>query len=295
VATSLKPHIVKERQQHERRKGVTLRDQFGRVYQCEIDVDSLDPVGPIALRDARPPVPVPDFYVRPVPGELGRIFCHLEEWRLDLLSAHEDWKRRLRERAQKMYGDQAANALRTRPPELLDIVGPEPMPVQFCEAQIAGNKWALGLRVGAKGFHPRPTWVTDALLELLEKATRTVWNASDKVKAKPVDVSLYSDEAYDGDETARVGSSGALDDDADDEGARERRIGRAMFDDDDEDASIPAAPGEELEPSDADRAALLREERALDVETDAEARHLYDETPARGKRGRTKNNGGTDG
>lgn len=290
------PMIIKERQQHQRRKGVTMRDQFGRVYDTVVDVDSLDPVGPIMLRDARPPVPVPEFYVRPVPGELGRVFCHLEEWRGDLLAAHEEWRRRLRAIAQKQYGDQAAAALRDRPAALLDLVGPEPMPVQFCEAQIAGNKWALGLRTGpnGKGFHPRPKWVTDALLELLEKAQRTVWNAGDKVKAKPVDVRLYSDEAFDdGDGASVAGSSGGYDDGGDDDELTGSRILEGMGGEDE----LPAAPGEDLEPTDADRATLLREERALELETDAEAAGMYAETPARGgkRSGRNQRNGGTHG
>jgi hypothetical protein len=281
-----------------------MRDQFGRVYHVEIDVDSLDPVGPIMLRDARPPVPVPDHYTRPVPGELGRIRVHLEEWRNDLLVAHEAWKRTLRAAAQKMYGDQAANALTTRPPALLDLVGPEPMPVEFCEAMIVGNKWALGSRLG-KGFHPRPKWVTDELLNRLEKATRTVWNATDTVKAKPVDASKYTDEAYDDDDDAIAAASGAVSasPDADEDTRADEGIRRALFDGDAVDGlegldtngnEIPAELGD-VEPTDDDRAALLRDEHALSIEADAEARHLYEpETPRAGKRG-GKRNGGAHG
>lgn len=184
--------------QHKNRKAVIAKDQFGRAWEVMLDTPTLGWVAPPILRDCRPPFATPAKYVRPVLGEdktpvMGQIFVDYARMRKDILERRIEWKQGLQSVAKKMYPHNYGEMLQSPSRDLLVEAGPGPLPVEFVEAALSGNSWALGRRKPDGTFFPRPRWVTDAMLDDAA-ALRRAFGWREAVEVGTVDPSRYADE-----------------------------------------------------------------------------------------------------
>lgn len=166
-----------EREQWETRTSVTMTDQHGREYSCEMDKETMNPVGIPTPRNFRQPVPTPSKYLNPVKGRLGQLFVNYTEWKRDILAAEQARTIRLRQLAEKTYGNAAPKMLEDPPGDLLYKLGHGPIPIEFVMAMEAGKSpWALGLRRPDGRYYPKPKWVTEDLEKRKDLALSQAWS-----------------------------------------------------------------------------------------------------------------------
>lgn len=133
--------------QQKRRRGVVLHDQWGRKYHATMDKATGDSVGPIRP-DFEAVVGLPDSpqHWRHHPEHPAKIDIRYPGWIGELRAARQAWQADLERYARNLYGEKAGDALKNRPPELLNLAGGLPFPYELVEAASQGNKWILGLR-----------------------------------------------------------------------------------------------------------------------------------------------------
>lgn len=161
-----------------------MRDQHGREYSAEMDKRTMSPVGPITPRNFRQPIPTPAKYIAPVKGQLGMIQIDYDGWKRDILLAEGSRVTKLRDLAEKMYGNAFATVLKDPPGELLHKLGAGPLPIEFVMAMEAGRSpWALGIFRANGQPYPKPQWLTAELEARMNSALNTVWNSFDSATA----------------------------------------------------------------------------------------------------------------
>ena len=176
-----------EREQWETRTSVTMTDQHEREYSCEMDKETMNPVGIPTPRNFRQPVPTPSKYLNPVKGRLGRLYINYTEWKRDILAAEQARTIRLREMAEKTYGNAAPKMLEDPPGDLLYKLGHGPVPIEFVLAMESGqSKWALGLRKPDGSYYKTPGWVTEDLQKRKDLALSQVWSGEGLAGALPM-------------------------------------------------------------------------------------------------------------
>ena len=151
-------------------EGMVFKDQYGREYDVEVDVKTKSWVAAPILRDARPPVDLPQNMLEPVVDKKGRvlfgqIYANYPKYRRAVLERRNEWLDTVAFVAKQMYpnnyGEMIANPTRA----LLLEVGPGPVALELLEAAEAGHPWALGKRREDGSFHPRPKWATQDMLD----------------------------------------------------------------------------------------------------------------------------------
>lgn len=168
-----------EQEQWERRRSITARDQHGREYHCEVDKDTMGYVGLPTPKNFRSPIPVPNKHFKQVKGELGRFHIDYPNWKRDLMLAESARTVRMRQLAEKMYGNAFSTMLKDPPGDLLYKLGAAPVPIEFVMAMEAGKSpWALGLRQKNREYHPIPKWVTPDLKQRMDEALSTGWTGA---------------------------------------------------------------------------------------------------------------------
>jgi hypothetical protein len=158
--------MPKIKSQADQRRHTTFRDQHGRKYSAVTEKETGDPVGAISPVDWAAPLLVPQKYLKAVPGEAGVLAIDYDEWIVDCVDAKQRYDDTARNYAVAMYGEQAAAVIENPTPELTQLVGPAPFPVELVQAAKAGNRWILGFADKVPG------WVTSAFQKALEPADR---------------------------------------------------------------------------------------------------------------------------
>lgn len=146
--------------QAQKRRHHTLTDQFGRMFECVLDMTSKPHPAPVSVINPHgwsDPLNTPEgykIYGRGVPGEAGgsnffRVWIDVERWERDLVTAHADYEALVIAKAASMSPEDGGAAMlgrgpNDRSPHLLAAVGPKPQPVELVQALIAGNRWARG-------------------------------------------------------------------------------------------------------------------------------------------------------
>lgn len=181
-------------------QGMVGHDQFGRAWDLEIDlnIDTMTWVGPPLLKDCRPPVDIPQNFVKPVVENrrivLGRVYCDFAAWRTEQLTLGRYWRQALLDRAKQMYPNSYGEAVKNPPRDLLIEAGPAPMPHEIIEACAAGNKWALGIRKPDGTFYHRPNWVTDDMLDRIAALKNvTGWREDGSIEDMQTTIADYPD------------------------------------------------------------------------------------------------------
>lgn len=133
----------KEKSQAGSRISAIVRDQHGRRYGVSIEKETMHITGPLQPLFQAPWLP--DFkYFKPVPEEPTRVWIDYGQAEQDVYASQAEYRARTRQAALQMYKSEAPRMLKDPPPELLQIVGPPPSPVEPIQAAMAGNKWILG-------------------------------------------------------------------------------------------------------------------------------------------------------
>lgn len=166
-----------EQEQWEKRRSIVARDQHGREYHCEVDKDTMGYVGIPTPKNFRSPIPIPNKHFKQVKGELGRFYIDYNGWKRDILTAEAGRTVRMRQLAEKMYGNAFSTVLKDPPGDLLYKLGAGPLPIEFVMAMEAGKSpWALGLRRADGSYYPVPKWVTPDLKSRMDEALHSVWS-----------------------------------------------------------------------------------------------------------------------
>lgn len=131
--------------QPDKRRPQRFTDQHGRKWSGTIEIKSGVATGPISPLDFTPPLDVPQQFIQYDKMEPNAIKVNYAMWITALEQAKRDWQARLVSRAREIYGDQAGKFIKNPSAELLQAVGPEPLPVEPVQAAAAGNRWVLGL------------------------------------------------------------------------------------------------------------------------------------------------------
>lgn len=199
-------------------QGMVAYDQFGRAFDVEIDLNihTMTWVGPPILKDARPPIDLPQVFIKPVVENnrivLGKVYCDFPAYRMEQLINGRLWRQSLLDRAKKMYPNSYGEVVQNPPRDLLIETGPGPIPIELIEASIAGNKWALGIRRKDGSFYERPRWVTEDMLERVAALKNvTGWKMDGEFDALDDDLAAkypdYDDEEEAADPTALGGKT----------------------------------------------------------------------------------------
>lgn len=166
------------------RRGNIWIDQHEREWGGTMSKDTGTPIGEIqpmggtrhgerfgwtpvlyAGRELRPGME----YLRFSEDRPNRVMIDYDRWRQDLLIANSRWSSEATNWATRFYGGGGiADALANPPQELLDVMGPKPMPVDLVDAMEQGNRWILGLTP------EKPDWVAQypGLGETLARKTK---------------------------------------------------------------------------------------------------------------------------
>lgn len=149
----------------EQRRYTHFTDQHGRRWGAVIEARSGHPAGSMEPSFTAPLIP-PSTYVRPDPDNDFGVRIHYDNWLRMVRQAWSDRDTQLRETATVLYGQEAANAIRNPPPELLQQLGPEPpLRPEPIEAAMSGNRWILGLT------DAKPEWAYEFYPEAGEQET----------------------------------------------------------------------------------------------------------------------------
>jgi hypothetical protein len=139
--------MAKEKDQLSRRRNIILNDQFGRKWQSTIDVDSMGTCAPINPYNFKAPLDTPQKYVRHA-GEtdIGKVYIDVDRWLEDTKEAHNAWEATLHAWAQQVAPNAALQLISEPTPDLLRLVGPQPVPVELVLAVKQKNGFVLGTR-----------------------------------------------------------------------------------------------------------------------------------------------------
>lgn len=140
--------------QPDKRRPQRFTDQHGRKWSGTIEIASGMPTGPVTPLDFEPPLEVPQEFLKYDPMEPNFVKIDYAEWIASLTRAKAKWEQKLIIRARTLYGEQAGKYIQKPSPELLDMTGPEPSPVEPVQAAAAGNRYVLGLTP------LKPKWAT---------------------------------------------------------------------------------------------------------------------------------------
>lgn len=155
--------------QPDKRRPQRFTDQHGRKWSGIIEVASGLPTGPIAPDDFSPPLEVPQEFIRYDKLEPNSVRIDYAAWIASLEDAKRRWERKLVDRAQTLYGEQAGKYIKAPSPELLNAVGAEPQPVEPVQAAASGNRWVLGLTPikpkWAEKFYPSEAETSESIRE----------------------------------------------------------------------------------------------------------------------------------
>lgn len=143
-----------------KRRTVLFSDQHGRQWAGTKDIHTDTTIGE-PMPSGWTPVKFRGRALVPPAGCLlfddskpGQFTIDYDRWRGELLIAHQRWTQMASQYAASMYGEKQHDALKNPPPELLNILGPKPMPLEVLDAMLEGNRWVLGLS------DKRPSWAT---------------------------------------------------------------------------------------------------------------------------------------
>lgn len=190
---------VKVKDQFERRRNWRSRDEFGRLWESTVDVESGGPCAPINPRGWHDRLGMPQKYLvkslttDPETGNLGiRVMTGLELWASDLEQAHKEYDQRLYNDALTLFGEGGPKAYEDKIPALLNYTGSAPQPLEPVLAAIEGDQWALGLSDkdvnNLQRFYPKQETVREKFLRSLRERDE-------------VDRAVEMDEAHDPDAT----------------------------------------------------------------------------------------------
>lgn len=146
--------------QPQKRRHHTLTDQFGRQFECVLDMTSKPHPAPVSSMNPHgwnDPLNTPEGYKVYGKGSADeaagtnffRVWIDVARWEQDLVTAHAEYEALVIAKAAAMSPEDGGAALlgkgpQDRSPHLLAAVGPKPQPVELVQALIAGNKWARG-------------------------------------------------------------------------------------------------------------------------------------------------------
>jgi hypothetical protein len=130
------------------RRYAQFRDQHDRPWEGNIELATGDPVGGLNLKVPAPFVPDQRFIQR-VPGDPYGLFIDYDAMLAEREAAWALWDRALREFTRQHFGTKAGEVLKEYdetgfcPPEIFDLTGPTPLPVEPVQAAMAGDEWVL--------------------------------------------------------------------------------------------------------------------------------------------------------
>jgi hypothetical protein len=189
--------VLKQREQAKRRRAMKKLDDFGRVWNCETDIEDETSGWINATLDGKynAPTDIPRKYMKKGdPTNVFRMVINFAQWKADWRERMTEWSARLTELAQSMYPNDFGMHLANPTPDLLRMAGPMPIPLEFIEAMEVGNKWALGIPKADGTFYPRPKWATDELWAKYQLLKQSFWTVSEQDGFGVPDPSKYADE-----------------------------------------------------------------------------------------------------
>jgi len=146
--------------QAQKRRHHLVTDQYGRHFECILDMTSKPHPAPVSSLNAHgwtDPLNTPECYKVYGKGAVDessgqnffRVWIDVQRWEQDLVVAHAEHEALMIAKAAAMSPEDGGAALlgkgpHDRSPHLIAAVGPKPQPVEFVQALIAGNKWARG-------------------------------------------------------------------------------------------------------------------------------------------------------
>jgi len=136
------------------RRSLNPRDQFGRLWATNIEIQTGDPTGGIFPAGWTDPLATPTKFVGMVrtpegQTDLGRVEIQFERWIQERHQDEEQWWEQLHHNAQTMYKRLDADMVKNLDKDkfLLDLTGPKPFPsVAVLRKAAAGYRPFLGLQ-----------------------------------------------------------------------------------------------------------------------------------------------------
>lgn len=220
--STAKVNFMPTREFADRVRGAEWDDQHGRVWGGLLDKEQGHPAGLLQPVGFTPPYPIPPTVIEPHPKRQGQVVINYPKWKAEMRRSHRAYQERLTEIAKKLYPNSAGEAMRNPDPMLRAEAGVRPFPVEFIEAQEAGNKWALGIRKPDGTRYAKPGWA-DTIVAALDDLYISRWSA-DEDPNTPVDPAKYPDAEEDAEPVLTgVGAGTAFPDAEDDTAPSPRR------------------------------------------------------------------------
>lgn len=166
--------MAQELDQAQRRKHITLRDQFGRKWESTIDTISQGTCAPINPRGWNDPLNTPSKYVVLTKDEDGNLALEvqLDQWASQLEQDHKEYDQRLYNDAMMLFGAAGPQEYKLRSPALLNYTGEPPQPLEPVLAASVGDQWALGQSKDDKNniqrFFPKQETAREKFLRSLQ-------------------------------------------------------------------------------------------------------------------------------
>ena len=138
--------MARDKTRQDKRRGQKMPDNHKRMWFATIEKESNHPTGYIKplFRVPHPSLIPPQKYLEIPKDDQGSIHINYDRWVGDLEQRHLEWDQRRLLVGRRIHGTSFnPEAPATR--ELMEEMGPKPMPIAPVKAMQQGNKWALGL------------------------------------------------------------------------------------------------------------------------------------------------------
>jgi hypothetical protein len=162
---------TRKKGQADKRTYFEFTDNHGRKFGASVEKDTMHPTGSMT------PIGHIEHSFFPLDmqfvsfGALGKMHIDYDNWEAMVVDAHKNFENRLHDTASAMSPlDMGASHIANRPPALVKMMGPAPVPVDFVRASRAGNKWILGIPKPDGSQYPVPQWAEKYMVKPIEIA-----------------------------------------------------------------------------------------------------------------------------
>jgi hypothetical protein len=150
--------VAKEKTQADSRRSIIAKDQFGRPWLMQIDINTGSPTGGVIASGWTDPLRTPLRFIEVPKDEYnqplwGRCKINIYKWMQAISAADQEWLKRLNECGVHQYKNKFDPKKAHMDSYLLEMAGPRPWPSKEClEALRTGNRHLQGQVVDEDGL-----------------------------------------------------------------------------------------------------------------------------------------------